>query len=39
MDSIYYAKTGVNYALEGILLNPKPTTDNRELLSYGSYKP
>ena len=46
MDSVYYLKTAVNYALEGVLVNRKPKTENRKLklenpklLSYGSYKP
>lgn len=46
MDSVYYLKTAVNYALEGVLVNRKPRTENRELklehpklLFYGSYKP
>ncbi len=38
MDSLCNSKLDMKPALEGVT-NRKPKTENRKLLSYGSYKP
>ena len=39
MENVFYLKLDIKPSLEGVLNNLKPKTENREPLSYRSYKP